>query len=108
MIYDIYGLTNFEKYLLNDNDIMNLVMDETFAKNLYAALCNKIWVNDKESFSASWRYSAGFVAHLRNVSGGLNEEYLDFYLSGHEGTIFPDVLDALTKLGWSPKDYENE
>jgi hypothetical protein len=105
MIFEIYGNTQFERELLNNPDIMNLVMDETFAKNLYAALCNKIWVKDGEEFSASWRYAGGVVAHLRNVSGGLNEEYLDFYLSGHEGEVFPDVSDALCKLGWTSKDY---
>jgi hypothetical protein len=107
MIYEIYGNTKFETDLLNSSDIMNLVMDETFAKNFYASLCNKIWVKNDEKFDASWRYAGGLVANLRNVGGGLNEDYLDFYLSGNEGEVFPDVLDVLSKLGWTPKDYND-
>lgn len=107
MIYEIYGNSQFEKELLDNPDIMNLVMDETFAQNLYASLCNKMWVKDKEEFTASWRYSGGLVAYMRHVRGGLNEDYLDFYCSGHEGEVFPDVLDVLTKLGWTPKDYND-
>ena len=40
MLQDIYGNTRFEQELLNDPDIMNLVMESTSAKNLYASLCN--------------------------------------------------------------------
>lgn len=102
MRFDIYGDTQFEQDLLNDPDIMNLVMEKTFAKNLYASLCNVQWEKGDEKFSASWRYAGGVVAHLRNISGGLSEDYLDFYCSGGEGTVFADVEEVLRNLGWVP------
>ena len=106
MRFDIYGKTKFEQEMLNDPDILNLVMDETFAKNLYASLCNVIWEKGEETFSSSWRYAGGVVAHLRNMSAGLNEDYLDFYCSGSEGTVFPEVAEALSNLGWTPSQYD--
>ena len=106
MISDIYGNTLFEQDLLNDADIMNLVMNETFAKNLYASLCNTIWKKGTEEFAASFRYAGGVVAHLRNVRANLSEDYLDFYMSGSEGTVFPEIKDVLNRLGWVPTLYE--
>lgn len=103
---DTHGHTQFEKDLLADDGLLNLVMDETFAKHLYASLCNVCWVKNDQEFSSSFRYAGGVVAFLRNKQGGLNEDYLDFYCSGAEGTVFPDVLQALTRLGWSPKSCD--
>lgn len=107
MRWDIHGNTTFEQDLLNDADIMNLVMDETFAKNLYASMCNMIWKKGAEEFAASWRYAGGVVAHLRNVKANLSEDYLDFYMSGSEGTVFPEIKDVLSRLGWVPTFYED-
>lgn len=104
---NICGYTEFEQDLLNDPDLLNLVMDESFAKNLYASLCNNKWVKDDQVFSASFRYAGGLVALLRNTNGSLCEDYMDFYCSGFEGTIFPEVLEVLTRLGWSPQPYED-
>lgn len=106
MLWDIHGKTTFEQDLLNDADIMNLVMDETFAKNLYASMCNVIWKKGSEEFSASFRYAGGVVAHLRNVKANLNEDYLDFYMSGSEGTVFPEVKEVLERLGWTSISYD--
>lgn len=109
MLCDVYGTTQFEKELLSNSEILNLVMDETFAHNLYASLCNNIWTKGEEEFSASWRYSAGVVAHLRNTSSNQESEcYLDFYCSGHEGEVFPDVLEVLSALGWTQKCFSRE
>jgi len=107
MIHDIHGNTQFKRDLLNDSDVMNLVMEETFAKNLYASLCNVIWVKGEHEFAASWRYAGGVVAHLRNVSGGLSEDYLDFYCSGSEGTVFCEIQEILARLGWTPSFYDD-
>jgi len=107
MLWDIYGDTQFEQDLLNDPDIMNLVMDETFAKNLYASLCNVIWKKGDEEFASSWRYAGGIVAHLRNVKANINEDYIDFYCSGAEGTVFPEIQEILARLGWTPTFYED-
>lgn len=106
-MFDVYEDTIFAQDLLNDSDLMNLIADETFAKNLYASLCNTQWVKDTYTFSASFRYAGGLVAFLRNEKHGLNEDYLDFYMSGSEGKVFPEVEESLQKLGWKPKPYDN-
>ncbi len=106
MLYDIYGNTQFERELLLDADILNLVMNDTFAKNLYASLCNNFWVIDGDQFCSTWIYAGGVVAHLRYVAGGLGECYLDFYCSGCEGEVFDDVQEALGRLGWLVKTDE--
>ena len=92
----------FEIDLLTDSDLLNLVQDETFAKNLYASLCNVQWVKTAELYGASFRHVAALVAHLRNRG----ETYLDFYMSGAEGHIFPEIREKLQSLGWSPKYYD--
>lgn len=106
MRWDIHGNTLFERDLLNDADIMNLVMNETFANNLYASLCNVIWKKGDEEFAASWRYAGGVVAHLRNAKANLSEDYLDFYMSGSEGKVFPEVKEVLERLGWISISYD--
>lgn len=92
----------FENDVSNDVDLLNLIMDETFAKNLYASLCNVIWKKDHEEVLMSWRSAGDLVARLRNARGGLNESYMDYYCSGYEGVVFADVKEVLTNLGWSP------
>lgn len=92
----------FEIELRSDADLCNLVQDETFAKNLYASLCNVQWVKNSELYGASFRRVAALVAELRNRG----ETYLDFYMSGSEGHIFPEIKEKLQSLGWSPKYYD--
>lgn len=82
--------------------------DKEFARQFYATLCNHrfrhtTWRDESDYWSCSWRYAAGFIAKLR----GNTEDYLDFYCSGEEGYVIPDVLDALKDIGWSIVDMEN-
>jgi hypothetical protein len=71
--------------------------DRGFAVELYQALCNADWTHDDgTTWTGSWRYVAGEVAHLR----GRGEDYLDFYYSGGEGTISERVAEAMAVLGW--------
>lgn len=77
----------------------DLLADDTFADEMYCALCNSDWEHDDgTTWSGSWRYSAGLVADLR----GHGETYLDFYCSsgGAEGTISQRVASAMAELGW--------
>lgn len=92
----------FEQDLLCDSDLLNLVQDETFAKNLYASLCNVQWEKLPHLYGASFRHIASLIAKLRNRG----ETYLDFYMSGAEGHIFPDIKEKLHSLGWAPKYYD--
>jgi hypothetical protein len=74
--------------------------DDSFACELYAALCNMRWQRkDMQSpVSVSWRYAGGVVAQLVDEDGC----YLDFYCSGNEGKVSERVRVALGGLGWMP------
>jgi hypothetical protein len=75
---------NLEKDLMNSTYIREKCMDDTYAQNLYAALCNNEFTkNDiipilrEETWGCSWRYAGGVVAALRNEG-----DYIDWYCSG--------------------------
>jgi len=115
MIFDVYGNTEFEQDLLKSPEILGEVSDPTnfgsFARRLYASLCNQTWVktiDGKEvEFSSSWRYAGGSVANLRNtLNKNQEEDYLDFYLSGAEGCVCAEVEEKLNFLGWKLKKIE--
>jgi hypothetical protein len=74
------------KQILIDSNKMS---DITFANKVYANLCNLVWydyIND-EVISQSWRGAGGFVADIRNIG----EDYIDFYCSGNEGEVDPEI-----------------
>lgn len=78
--------------------------DDTFARELYAALCNMRWRRDgseTEPVSMSWRYAGGVIAHLACKG----ECYLDYYCSGNEGKVSEQVREALGGLGWIPDPW---
>jgi len=82
------------------------VQDINYANALYASMCNMKWLDHvtNEEWSCTWRYSGDIVAQLRNN----NEDYMDFYCNGNEGTVREDVLKDLHELGWSPKPWGND
>jgi hypothetical protein len=82
------------KQILIDSNKMS---DITFANKVYANLCNLVWydyIND-EVISESWRGAGGFVASIRN----LGEDYMDFYCSGNEGQVDPEIEDLFNTNG---------
>lgn len=88
--------------LMNDTEIRERVKESAFAHKLYAALCNTEWqhtdvleILKNHSWSASWRSAGAIVADLRS-----RETYLDWYCSGHEGYVHPDIEAELRRLGW--------
>ena len=96
-----------EADLLGSERIGTLVKDADFADWLYAALCNIDWSRDGYVWSTSWREAGRIVARLQ---GDRTERaYLRFYSRGappvaaDEGTVAPEVADALSALGWSWK-----
>lgn len=85
-------------------EILKKVQDREYALHLYAAMCNLKWRKDGdkgEAWAVSWRYSGGIVSDLR----GLGESYLDFYCSGGEGRVAPDVAADLIQLGWKAEPW---
>jgi hypothetical protein len=92
---------------------------KTYAQNLYAAMCNQDWQRNDvwpllkgQTYSCSWRYAGGIVAHMREegdyidwycsgIQGDPDEDWIDL---GHvpEGTVTNEIREDLFKLGWLP------
>lgn len=105
---------------------------DSYAQNLYAAMCNMRFVRkelfpylrqdpDKDLVSYSWRYAGGIIADMRQEG-----DYIDWYCSGiggqvadyestetdeqwrartgyvPESVITEEVEEDLLKLGWIP------
>lgn len=103
---------NLEWDLRTSDRLCAKVKDNEYAKKLYAALCNTDWVRteiipllrqdpDKDLWSCSWRYAGGIIAHMREEG-----DYIDWYCSGNEGYIDPEVAADLKELGWQGIDSE--
>jgi len=99
--------------------------NKSYAQNLYAAMCNiqfvknEVWPLLKDQrWSASWRHAGGIVADMREEG-----DYIDWYCSGiqgepdedwvdlkhvREGTVTDEIREDLYKLGWIPKEWDDE
>jgi len=96
-----------------------------YAQHFYAALCNNdfqkldvIPILTEKTWSCSWRYAGGIVAHMRQEG-----DYIDWYCSGiqdedarnakafaPEGYITDEIRKDFKRLGWVPApggDWEN-
>lgn len=81
---------NLEYDLRSTNWILEKVRaSETYAQNLYAALCNNEFVKREmwpvlkdQRWSCSWRYAGGIIANMREQG-----DYIDWYCSGIGGCI---------------------
>ena len=78
---------DLEKDLMNSAYIRTKCIVDSYAQNLYAALCNNEFTkNDvipilrEETWGCSWRYAGGLVARLREEG-----DYLTWYCSGIGG-----------------------
>jgi hypothetical protein len=107
-----WAKNNLEYDLLTSNSLCAKVHDDDYAKKLYAALCNTDWLRnevvpllrqdpDKDLWSCSWRYAGGIVANMREEG-----DYMDWYCSGMEGFIDPEVAEDLKQLGWQGIDSD--
>lgn len=91
---------------------------ESYAQNIYAALCNMQWqkidvwpVLKDEHWSCSWRSAGGIVADLRGEG-----DYIDWYCSGMadkddtgfvpEGAVTDEIREDFQRLGWQPVPYD--
>jgi len=99
---------------------------DTYAQNLYAAMCNMQWQKSEtwpvlkdELWSCTWRSAGGIVAELQGQG-----DYLDWYCSGiygsggyeddpipgyvNESVITDEIRADLRKLGWHPVPYNED
>jgi len=120
---------NMEYDLLTTDWILEKVrVDDAYAQNLYAAMCNNGFIKmevipilKQEEWSCSWRYAGGIVADMREQG-----DYIDWYCSGiqgypddsnvspnnyvPEGCITDEIRNDLQRLGWAVApggDWEN-
>lgn len=105
-------IAGLEKDLHDSDLIKEKVKDDAYAQKLYHSLCNTEWLRTefisllrqdqkKDFWSCSWRYAGGIVADLRQDGC-----YLDWYCSGNEGLVDPEVATDLKELGWQGIDSE--
>jgi hypothetical protein len=112
---------NLEYDLLSADWILEKVRkSDTYAQNLYAALCNngftknEVWpILQEDYWSCSWRYAGGIVADMQEKG-----DYIDWYCSGMgsspsskkyvtESVVTEEIRKDLFNLGWLVKE-QNE
>jgi hypothetical protein len=128
--------TNMEEDMHNAGwFVLKVRESETYAQNLYAAMCNMQFqklevfpILKNERWSCSWRHAGSIVADLRDEGdymnwycsgmGGETGEYtfeedpsvtFSYPLPGYvaEGTVTKEIRQDLRKLGWVPVPYED-
>jgi hypothetical protein len=99
------------EYDLRTNDwiLAKVRESDTYAQNLYAAICNNDFRKNEvlpilreESWTASWRAAGGIIADIQQKG-----DYMDWYCSGinndgyvQEGEVTAIIREDLLKLGW--------
>ena len=123
---------SLENDLCSTDWILNKVREsDSYAQNLYAALCNMQWckkelwnVLKEDYWHCSWRHSGNIIARMRNEG-----DYIDWYCSGMgglggmseedesheqwmertgyvgEGYVTDKIKEDLDRLGWFPVPY---
>ena len=102
---------NLEYDLRNTDWIIAKVCEsDTYAQNLYAAMCNTdftkndIWpILQEDTWHCSWRYAGGIIADMREQG-----DYMDWYCSGiggqigevSEGVVTDEIREDLLRVGW--------
>ncbi len=125
---------NLEWDLRTNQWILDKVRNsETYAQNLYAAMCNMRFVRkewfpylrqdpDKDLWSCSWRSSGGIIADMLGKG-----DYIDWYCSGirqgysededplyatkrfvPEGHVTTEIEEDLLRLGWIPVPWDDD
>lgn len=78
-------------------------VEDGYARELYAALCNNEWVNKndpEERYSCSNRYAGQLVAFLRAMGEDYGAFFLDFDNTGDEGRVSERIREDFDRLGW--------
>ena len=101
-----------------------VIDSETYAQNLYAAVCNNVFQKNEvwpriadQYWSRSWRSAGGMIAHIRGQG-----DYMDWYCSGmgsglgngdetgtkgyvSESTVTEEIRQDLFAIGWLVQPY---
>jgi hypothetical protein len=114
---------NMEYDMLRSDHMVNRVRaSDSYAQNLYAAMCNTVWqehdvweILSDQTWSCSWRYAGEIVSRMRGQG-----DYMDWYCSGiqnsdqlakkdfvTESHITQEILQDLGDLGWAPAPTNN-
>ena len=124
-------IDNMEYDLVTTDWILEKVRaSESYAQNLYAAICNNdfqklavIPILSNKTWSASWRSAGGIVADMRQEG-----DYIDWYCSGirndnnydpelnikfpngyvPESVVTDEIREDLKRLGWIVVDQNDE
>jgi len=104
--------------------LKKVVDNETYAQNLYAAMCNNVFQRNEvwprlrdEYWSCSWRSAGGIIADLRGQG-----DYIDWYCSGimavgeadsfqgyvSESTVTDEIRQDLFAIGWTVEPYTED
>ena len=118
---------NLEWDLRTTDWVLDKCRHDTYAQNLYAALCNMQWqkievwpILKDEYWSCSWRSAGGIVADIQGKG-----DYIDWYCSGMgdglgngdstgtkgyvpEGTVTDEIENDMYVLGWIPVPYKED
>ena len=90
---------NLEQELMASEVIRQGCLNNVYAQNLYAALCNMQWqpidiwpILKNEVWSCSWRHAGGIVANMRQEG-----DYIDWYCSGIRGELSEQDKEGMTQ-----------
>jgi hypothetical protein len=105
---------NLEYDLRSSDYIAEKCKVDSYAQNLYAALCNNefmrndIWpILKEQTWGCSWRYAGGIIADIKQCG-----DYMDWYCSGimqegqevsgyvAESVVTDEIRNDLLTLGW--------
>ena len=95
-----------------------IISSDTYAQNLYAAMCNNLFQKNEvwprianHYWSRSWRSAGGIIANIRQ-----DGDYMDWYCSGIVGSansdsyvaesfVTDEIRQDLFAIGWTVEPY---
>lgn len=101
-------VNNMEYDLLTTDWILEKARsNNTYAQNLYAAICNNdfqkldvIPILKNETWGCSWRYAGGIIADMQQRG-----DYIDWYCSGIGNAELGNGLTGADGTGYVPEGY---
>jgi hypothetical protein len=101
--------TTLERMLLDDLDVESeRAADEKFCTELYRALTNNVWRNDRDpegELSPSWQRAEWLVNEWRARHG---HDPLTLAQTGGEGEVAATVEQVLGRLGWTHRPLSTD